>query len=65
MITVLLCRLEFAVNFLILIAAEALMKHNSVKLVMARIGIVTLNATFRLAKKAPLPTESIMIDITE
>lgn len=65
MITVLLCRLEFAVNFLILIAAEALMKYNSVKLVMARIGIVTLDATFRLAKKAPLPTESIMIDITE
>ena len=65
MITVLLCRLEFAVNFLILIAAEALMKYNSVKLVMARIGIVTLDATFRPAKKAALPTESIMIDITE
>ena len=41
------------------------MKYNAVKLVMARIGIVALNATFRLAKKAPLPTESIMIDITE
>ena len=65
MITVLLCRLEFAVNFLILIDAEALMKYNSVMLVMARIEIVTLDATFRLAKKAPLPTESIMIDITE
>lgn len=61
----LLCRLEFAVIFLILIGAEALMKYDGVKLVTARIGIVTLDATFRLAKKAPLPTESIMIDITE
>jgi hypothetical protein len=41
------------------------MKYNGVKLVMARIGRVTLDATFRPAKKAPLPTESIMTDITE
>jgi len=50
---------------LILIGAEALMKYNSIKLVIARIGIVTLDATFRPTKKAALPTESIMIDITE
>ena len=40
-----------------------MMKYNAVKLLMARIGIVALHATFPLAKKAPLPTESIMIDI--
>ena len=41
------------------------MKYNSIKLVMARIGIVTLDATFRPTKKAALLTESIMIDMTE
>ena len=41
------------------------MKYNGVKLVMARIGIVTLDPTFPPTKKAPLPTETIMIDITE
>lgn len=41
------------------------MKYNSIKLVMARIGKVTLDATFQPTKKAALPAESIMIDITE
>ena len=41
------------------------MKYNGVKLVMARMGIVILDATFRPTMKVPLPTESIMIDITE
>jgi hypothetical protein len=44
---------------------EALMKYDGVKLVMARVGRVKQDATFRPTKKAPLPTGSFMIDITE